>query len=169
MDDERIDDRIERFVDGDYGRVVGAVALVCGDRARAEDAVQEALAKAWLSRSTIQSLTPWVTRVALNEVRSRFRRLGAERRAYDRLTAQVVDGGSVADDPEALFDQRLLHALVGLSPGQRSVVVLHYLLDQSVDDVARTLGVHSGTVKTSLHRARAALRQALEPEEVSHG
>ena len=164
MDDERI----AEFVDGDYRRVVAVVALVCGDRARAEDAVQEALAKAWLQRSHIESLTPWVTRVALNEVRSRFRRLGAERRAFDRLTA-LAGQDREADVQAAVFDRRLLDALAGLARGQRSAVVLHYLLDQSVDEVARTLGVHPGTVKTSLHRARAALRQALEPEGVSHG
>jgi RNA polymerase sigma-70 factor (ECF subfamily) len=163
MDDERI----ARFVDGDYRRVVAVVALVCGDRSRAEDAVQEALARAWARRADIDSLTPWVTRVALNEVKSRFRRVDAERRAYDRLAAQSgADRGAVG--PEADFDQRLLEALAGLSPLQRTVVVLHHLLDQSVDDVARTLGVHPGTVKTSLHRARAALRQALEPEGVSN-
>jgi RNA polymerase sigma factor (sigma-70 family) len=164
MDDERI----ARFVDGDYRRVVAAVALVCGDRSRAEDAVQEALARAWARRADIDSLTPWVTRVALNEVRSRFRRIGAERRAYDRLAARS-GGDRVAEGPEAVFDQRLLEALAELSSLQRTVVVLHHLLDQSVDDVAGTLGVHSGTVKTSLHRARAALRQALEAEGVSNG
>jgi RNA polymerase sigma-70 factor (ECF subfamily) len=163
MDDERI----ARFVDGDYRRVVAVVALVCGDRSRAEDAVQEALARAWARRADIDALTPWVTRVALNEAKTRFRRAGAERRAYDRLVAQSgADRGAVG--PEAVFDQRLLEALGGLSSLQRTVVVLHHLLDQSVDDVARTLGVHPGTVKTSLHRARAALRQALEPEGVSN-
>lgn len=169
MDDEGIDGRIERFVSGDYSRVVAAVALVCGDRARAEDAVQDALAKAWLQRSHIEALTPWVTRVALNEVRSRFRRLGAERRAYDRLTALAGPEQLVAGDPEAVFDRRLLQALAALAERQRIAVVLHYLLDQSVDEAARTLGVHPGTVKTSLHRARAALRQALEPEGVPNG
>ena len=168
MDDERIDDRIERFVERDYGRVVAAVALVCGDRSRAEDAVQEALAKAWLQRSHIDSLTAWVTRVALNDVRSRFRRLGAERRAYDRLSAQAGQDPLTVDQ-QAVFDRRLLDALAGLANRQRAAVVLHYLLDQSVDEVARTLGVHPGTVKTSLHRARAALRQALESEGVPNG
>jgi RNA polymerase sigma-70 factor (ECF subfamily) len=162
------DDRIAEFVAHDYGRVVAAVALVCGDRARAEDAVQEALAKAWLQRSHLESLTAWVTRVALNDVRSRFRRLGAERRAYERLTA-LKGPEAIAADPEDVFDRRLLAAMAGLAGRQRAAVVLHYLLDQSVDEVARTLGVHPGTVKTSLHRARAALRQALEPEEVTNG
>lgn len=162
------DDRIAEFVAQDYGRVVAAVALVCGDRARAEDAVQEALAKAWLHRSHIESLTAWVTRVALNDVRSRFRRLGAERRAYERLTA--LDGpASTAADSGDVFDRRLLEAMAGLASRQRAAVVLHYLLDQSVDEVARTLGVHPGTVKTSLHRARTALRQTLETEEVTNG
>ena len=75
---------IREFLDTAYPRLVTAVALVSGSRAAAEDAVQEALARAW-ERSErgerIESLPAWVTRVAMNLSKSRLRRLRAERGA----------------------------------------------------------------------------------------
>src|SRR5438128_8329803 len=72
----------------EYPRLVGAVDLICGSHAAAEDAVQEALARAW-DRSErgeqIDSLRAWVMRVAVNLVRSGLRRSMAERRARERL------------------------------------------------------------------------------------
>jgi RNA polymerase sigma-70 factor (ECF subfamily) len=52
-------------------------------------------------------------------------------------------------------------ALAELPRRQREVVVLHYFVDLSIDDIATQLDIASGTVKTSLHRARAALAVAL--------
>lgn len=75
------------FIRTSYPRIVGTVALVCGNRALAEDAVQDALARAWehLERGNdIDSLPAWVTAVALNVVRSNFRRVLAEQRARRR-------------------------------------------------------------------------------------
>ena len=76
---------IESFIEHDYRRVVGSVALVTGDRAHAEDAVQDALVNAWRRRDEpIERLAGWVTVVASNTARSRHRRHRAERRALDR-------------------------------------------------------------------------------------
>ena len=78
---------IREFLHGDYPRLVAGVAMVAGSRPAAEDAVQEALARAW-ERSErgeeIESLTAWVTAVSLNLARSRLRRVVAERRARER-------------------------------------------------------------------------------------
>ena len=74
---------VRRFLATDYPRIVGAVALVAGSRAAAEDAVAEALARAWeqMDRGrAIDSLPAWVTRVALNLSKSRLRRLRVEAR-----------------------------------------------------------------------------------------
>ena len=57
--------------------------------------------------------------------------------------------------------EALRPALGGLDAGERAVIVLHYYLDLSVDDVARTLGMPSGTVKVKLARTRAKLRDAI--------
>lgn len=56
-------------------------------------------------------------------------------------------------------------AVAMLPERQRTAVALFYIGDRSIDDVARTMGVHEGTVKTTLHHARAQLRQLLAKEE----
>ena len=71
------DDRLRAFVDGEYRQVVATVELVCGSLATAEDAVQEALARAWEREArgeTIDRLPAWITTVALNLARSQMRR-----------------------------------------------------------------------------------------------
>ncbi|MBS1837431.1 MAG: sigma-70 family RNA polymerase sigma factor [Actinobacteria bacterium] len=156
---------IEAFVRSDYPRVVAAVGFACGDRSLAEDAVQDVLAGLLVEDREIRSLPGWVVAAALNRVRSGERRRGAEQRAFVRLASRPVtsgDGvavGSVEDD--------LLVALRRLPTRQREIVALHYLLDMSVDEVAATLGVSDGTVKTQLHRARATLRGCLGDHRTS--
>ena len=143
----------------DYPRVVAAVALMCGSYAMGEDAVQEALARAW-ERSErgqhIESLRAWVTRVAINLARSRFRRLLVERRHQQAIAADSAGpSGDIVD---------LRRALAALPRRQREATVLRYYLDLDVGEVADVLGVTEGTVKTTLHRARQALAAALSDE-----
>ncbi|TMK96344.1 MAG: SigE family RNA polymerase sigma factor, partial [Actinobacteria bacterium] len=61
---------IRGFLATDYPRLVAAVSLACGSRAAAEDAVQEALARAWERGEHIEALRAWVMKVAINLVRS---------------------------------------------------------------------------------------------------
>jgi RNA polymerase sigma-70 factor (ECF subfamily) len=141
---------------------VAGIALVAGSRPAAEDAVQEALARAWersLRGESIDRLEAWVTTVAMNLARSRLRRIRAEWRARGRLeaTPAATPGPERAD---------LRRALEALPRRQREVTVLHYYLDLDVAEVARTLGVSPGAVKASLHVARRALARSLgEPDE----
>jgi RNA polymerase sigma factor (sigma-70 family) len=151
------DPAVARFVTDDYGRTVSAVALVVGDRDVAEDAVQEALVRAVQRRHRDEALrepAAWITVVALNVARRRFRRAATERRAIDRLPP-------AAPAPDLTDALALRGALSGLPRRQREVVVLHYFCGWPVAEVARHLGVHDGTVKTSLSRARSALAAAL--------
>jgi len=160
------DAAIKEWVETDHERVVRALTLICGDRQRAEDAVQDAVLDVWGRRRDVADLSAWITTAALNRVRSSFRRAAAERRALDRLAARPRPAGGAPSDG---VDDRLARALVALPPSQREIVVLHYLLDLSVADVAARVGVVEGTVKTQLHRARAALRGAvleLRPHDV---
>ena len=162
------DDDIRRFVENDYERVVRVVAAVCGDRGRAEDAVQDLLVEAWGRRRQVDDLARWVTVAAVNRARSRWRRRSAEQRAFERLG---VLRQPEASDESAPLDARVVQALKSLPLGQRQVVALHYLMDLSVSEVAGYLNLTDGTVKTQLHRGRAALRAALEAapqEDQSH-
>jgi len=154
------EDAVERFVAEDYGRVVAAVALACGDRQLAEDSVQDALAKAWLRKPSddpIESLSGWITRVALNRARSTWRRRAAERRARDRISDSAVrwtpDAGGLGIDLERAF--------ASLPVRQREIATLRLLLQMSTEETAVILGVSTGAVKTGLMRARQSLATTL--------
>jgi RNA polymerase sigma-70 factor (ECF subfamily) len=151
-------ERLAAFVRTDYPRVVAALGVVVGDPARAEDAVQDALATALDHRGSIHDLPGWVFAAARNRVRSGSRRRGAERRALERVAGRRTPDGR---DVDPTLDDGLVAEVRRLPERQREIVVLHYLLDLSVADVATTLGVTDGTVKTQLHRARTTLRERL--------
>jgi len=153
------DDDIRRFLDADHERVVRVVTVVCGDRQRAEDAVQEALVDVWTKRRPVDDLARWVTTAAVNRARSRWRSLSAERRAFQRLAARTP---AAPDQQPQSADARLAGALAALPRAQRAAIALHYLVDLPVADIGAYLGVSDGTVKTHLHRGRAALRAALD-------
>jgi RNA polymerase sigma-70 factor, ECF subfamily len=159
---------IREFLHTAYPKLVAAVTLVVGSRAAAEDAVQEALARAWEGSGRgieIASLPAWVTAVSLNVGRSWIRRMAAERRARSRL-------GRPAPDVRGAEEQvDVTRALALLPRRQREVTVLRYYLGMDVREIAGVLGITEGTAKTSLSRARAALSRALgEPDrkEANH-
>lgn len=140
------------------------MALITGSRAAAEDAVQEALARAW-ERSErgeqIESLPAWVTRVAMNLSKSRLRRMRVEARHRSDVARVVADGGATSDSRIDVG-----RALADLPHRQREVTVLRYYLGLNVAEIAQTLELNEGTVKTSLFRARKALAAVLgEPVE----
>jgi RNA polymerase sigma-70 factor (ECF subfamily) len=154
--------QIREFLVTTYPRLVAAVALVSGSRPAAEDAVQEALLRAW-ERSErgepIESLPAWVTTVALNLARSGLRRLRAERRARTRIRATEIT------DPAEVERVDVERALADLPRRQREAIVLRYYLEMDTKQVAEVLQVHEGTVKSTLFKARAALAEALGVRE----
>lgn len=159
----RVDEiAIREFLHTAYPRLVAAVALVSGSRPAAEDAVQEALLRAW-ERSEkgdeIERLDAWVTTVALNLARSGLRRIVAERRARSRL------GPAGSADPLVAERVDVEHAMRALPRRQREAVVLRYYLGMDTRETARVLGIGEGTVKSTLWRARAALAGALGIED----
>jgi RNA polymerase sigma-70 factor, ECF subfamily len=144
---------------------VTAVALACGSYPAAEDAVQEALIRAWVRSERgerFDSLPAWVAAVALNHTRSGWRRAMAERRARQRVAER---GRTVAAGPSE--DQiEVTRAIEGLPRRQREVAVLRYVLEMSTAEVADALGIGEGTVKSSLARARAHLTEELRVHDV---
>jgi RNA polymerase sigma-70 factor (ECF subfamily) len=153
---------LDRLVEHDYVRLVRAVALFSGTMEVAEDAVQEALARA-LEQSRkgrhIDCLEAWVVTTAFNYVRSRFRR-AAHSRGRDAGTDRALPSDP---DAEALGRQLLdLRAAVrSLPTRQRQAVVLHYYLDQSINSVGDALGIGESAVKNALHKARGTLLATL--------
>jgi RNA polymerase sigma-70 factor (ECF subfamily) len=133
-----------------------------GDRQEAQDVVQEAFCRAlrrWSSVSQYDDPVAWVRRVAWNLAVSRWRRsrtalsfLRRQRRQEPRVEGPNAD--RVA----------LVEALATLPPAQRRAMVLHYLGDLSIAEIADRENVAVGTVKSWLHRGRAGLAVQLQPE-----
>ncbi len=153
---------VESIFRGHYVRLVQSLALVCGDREEAADALQEAflqLEARWSVISKFEDPVAWVRRVALNRVLSFRRSLARRARALTRLTERA--GAAHAADGN---DLALRDALHHLSPQQRTAIVLFYFADLPVAEVAASMGVSEGTVNQHLHRGREALRRELETQ-----
>ena len=156
------DTTIREFLRDDYPRLVNAVALLTGDVSAAEDAVQEALVRAWIRSDRgdiIASLPAWVAVTAMNVTRSRWRRVTADRRARALLASATPSDDVGADRVD------VERALAGLPRRQRQISVLRYFLQLDTREVADALGVSEGTVKNSLSKARTALATSLRIDE----
>ncbi|WP_246160645.1 RNA polymerase sigma factor [Nocardioides humilatus] len=120
--------------------------------ADADDVLQEALVRAWRRRSTYDERRgtplPWLIAI----VRDRAGRHRTRRR--DHLELAAADGPAAARDP----DLDLERAIRALPPRQREAVDLYYFVDLDVAAIAAVMGCAPGTVRATLHQARAALR-----------
>ena len=129
------------------GRICGAVALEHG-----ADAAQEALTQVMRDLPSLREpakLRPWVRRIATREAVRVARR---ERR--EAPLADPLEGMPASDDPELRASVR--DVLARLKPEQRAILVLRDLEGLSEAEAAELLSVERGTVKSRLHRARAA-------------
>jgi RNA polymerase sigma-70 factor (ECF subfamily) len=146
-----------------FGRLVGQLFLITGDLHEAEEVVQEAFTRAagrWQRLRDYELPEQWVRRVAINlatDGRRRVRRRLAVLAQLDAEADAVVP--PISEDGLAVAA-----ALATLPRRHRQVVVLHYLLDLPVQEVARQLAVPVGTVKSRLARARTALAAQLDTE-----
>lgn len=155
---------VEQYKDVMFGTAV----LMTGNRAIAEEQVQEALLSAWRGIRGFRRgnpVKPWLLRILVNAVLAQQRRRAIETvRLNDNGPEEPDYGGpDPAETLDALENRLALRrAIAGLSPDHRRVVALRYFAGLTVPEVARTLGVREGTVKSRLHRALAILRQQLE-------
>jgi RNA polymerase sigma-70 factor (sigma-E family) len=153
----------EEFAQAHGDSLIGLSYALCGDRGRAEDAVQEALTRLYLRWGRIDDPLPYARRCVINATNDEWRRLS-------RLWQRESDAaGQLAEVPAALDDlvadrDRLLQALRQLPYGQRAVMVLRYWYQLSEPETARVLGNSVGTVKSQASRAMARLRELLQSE-----
>jgi len=154
------DDRVRELYAASYRRLLGQLIGVTGSVAEAEDVVQEAFVRGLdHPRRLLGADNPeaWLRTVAVNLARSRWRR--AQR--LIGLAPRLVETPA---DTETDTHLVLLQALRTLPAGQREVIALHHLADLTVEQVADTLGLPTGTVKARLSRGRAALSALLVTE-----
>jgi RNA polymerase sigma-70 factor (ECF subfamily) len=145
-------------------RSVYALCLALAGAASADDLAQDAFIRAhrqWEQIVAYDVPAAWVRRVAINLATSLARRSAAEGRAVRRFAGRRESSGPHRD-PELLDpDDRLWTEVRRLPPRQASILVLHYVEDLSVDQIAALLGLSANTVKVHLHRGRAALARRL--------
>jgi RNA polymerase sigma-70 factor (ECF subfamily) len=161
--------RLEAFAVIDDSRLLASyrlATLILRDRAEAEDATQEAIARAWSCWGTLRDRTrfdAWFDRILVNVCRNRMRHVRSIR------VVALDDAFDVpASDSHTATAARLAlePAFARLSPEQRIIVVLRYWRDLSVEEIADRLQIPAGTVKSRLHYALKSLRAAIEsPEE----
>ena len=144
-------------------RLVALAAALAGP-ASADDIAQEAMLTAYRRWDTVSRLDQpdaWVRRVCANTAVSLLRRRSAEARAVLRLGARPQRVVELAPEPDLFWAE-----VRRLPPRQAQAVALAYVYDLGTAEIAATLGVTEGTVKTHLFRGRAALAVRLgEPAD----
>jgi RNA polymerase sigma-70 factor, ECF subfamily len=155
-----VDEReFDEFYAGSLRRVTAQIFALIGDWDEAQECTQEAFARAWAHRRSLeQSKHPeaWVRTTAHRLAVSRWRRVMRGRRPPDRSTALPTETAPANADHIALVE-----ALKLLPGTQRMALVLHHLVDLPIAEVALETGVAVGTVKARLSRGRAALAHLL--------
>jgi RNA polymerase sigma-70 factor (ECF subfamily) len=138
-------------------RLIRHAYALTGEMAEAQDIAQEAFARAWQRWPSVRecdSPEAWVRRVATNLAASRWRRI--------RLARTVAGHAAERHAPEVSTDSvALVSGLRTLPERQRTVLVLHYMCDLTVDQIAAELGCPAGSVKSWLSRGRTALAAAV--------
>ena len=144
--------QFDAFYDATYRRTVGQIFAVTGSMAEAEDAAQEAYARAWQRWDRLDEQPEvWVRvvahRLAVSSWRKSVNRLVAHRREY-----------SHADEPAAGAERlAIIDALRRIPRDQRVAIVLYHYVGLSVQEIAAHTGTRTGTVKARLARGRKAL------------
>lgn len=149
------------------GGVFRTVYAITGHRAIAEEILQEAYLRAYRRLDSIHEdapLSPWLYRVAMNLAYDWGRRRQRWYSILDEVLAPLLM--IVSPSPEGKTEKRELYDLVheaiaNLGVKHRAVLVLYYMHDFSVEEVADILDCPSGTVKSRLYYARERLREDL--------
>ena len=142
------------------------VVHLTGDRAMADDIVQETLIRAWRKLSVLdqRGARAWLFTVAHNLV------VDASRKAHRKheIGTDTVPERITADETDALLDSWLVaDALSSLSAEHRAVIVHAYYVGRSGAEIARELDIPPGTVKSRLHYGLGALRLTLQERGVT--
>ena len=136
--------------------------LLCQDRHRADDLVQQAVIRVymhWAKASAADNTDAYVNAILVREF------LHERRSSWTRrvsVTDHVPEAPILTADRDGLMD--LQAAVAALPPGQRAALVLRYYCDLNIDQTAAALGCSTGTVKSQTAKAIATLRSRLDGE-----
>ncbi|MFN8519906.1 MAG: RNA polymerase sigma factor [Chloroflexota bacterium] len=142
-----------------------AAAIVGPDDAA--DVVQEALVEAWRHLGSVRDpdrLEAWFRSIVINRCRNVLRTRGRRPRTTPIQPDAAGMGAADAPEESVVVREALDQAFGRLSPEHRTVLALRYTLDLPLVEIARTLRVPEGTVKSRLHAAIARLRATYEED-----
>ena len=154
----------ERLYNTSYGRILGTLTALLGDRAAAEDCAQDAFEKAYRKWSGWQPLAPaeaWVHRIAINAAISYKRKMRL--RQVDEVIRRLGAPGVGEDPQDVVENQDLAAALAKLPPKQAAAIVLRHYHGYTNRAIAQALGIPERTVASRLAIAKQRLRVILEP------
>lgn len=156
---DRSENWLEDFVLRHENRMYRTALAVLGNKADAEDIIQEAFIRVIKKQPVFQSPqheTAWLLRITVNLCKDRFRS------AARRQTAPLLDSY-----PAPLEEQhRLMETVLSLPPKYRTVIHLFYYEGYTAAEIARITGQKSATVRSQLARARRKLKSFLKEEEL---
>jgi RNA polymerase sigma-70 factor (ECF subfamily) len=149
---------------GCVDRLYAMARLILRDATLAEDAVQEALVRAWRDLPKLRDVDrfdAWIHRLLVHACAD----LGRRRRRWNAEVA-TLDFKTVEPDATASLSDRdeLERGLQHLTVQQRTVLVLHFYLDLTMSETAAAMGIPVGTAKSRLHYALEALHASLLAE-----
>lgn len=152
-------EQFEQFAAREHERLRRVAVSLTGNPHDADDLLQDTLAKLlvhWSKVTATSSPTRYAHRTMVNTFLSGKRR----RASTEVVSSEVVDLKTSSNDPTSDFIQRhdLLSAVLRLPPNQRVVIVLRYLEDLPVSEVAGILGKREGAVRATCHRGLETLR-----------
>ncbi|HRW39075.1 MAG: sigma-70 family RNA polymerase sigma factor [Acidimicrobiales bacterium] len=153
----RATEAFERWYAEAHPRLLASLVLVARDRGVAEDVAAEACARCldrWERRGAPDDPSAWTYRVAINDLRRRWRRSAR----HDELVARLVPPAPLEVDDPAI---ELWRAVAALPERARLAVALRYLAGLTEPQVAEVMGIAVGTVGATLTKARARLADEL--------
>lgn len=153
---------LEELYRAHHQRLVRLARVLTGDDAVADELVQEAFAQAHRSlvRPRAGAELAYLRRAVVNQAHGHHRHLRVVRAVPPEAARHVdaAEAGAMAADRR----RAVVQAVRALPDRQRDCVVLHYYEELTDVEIAHTLGISTGSVKTHLHRARLALAKVLE-------
>lgn len=163
------DKAFDRLVEPHVPRCYRVAWMITRNPDDASDALQEALYRVYRSLrnfTTGRPFYPWFAKIVVNEALKMGKR-ASRQSAFLPLTAveyrETPEGTVLAREEQ----ERLWQAIRALPPNQRTAIVLRYYGEMSEQEMAEALKVSPGTVKSRLHRARAALEQEFGSDQPS--
>lgn len=155
---------LEALFRSEYRRLVGLARLLVDEPGQAEEVVQDAfvsLHRNWHRLRNVGAAPTWLRAAVVSGSRGQLRRRATARR-HLRVVEPAI--AADADEPLVLADEHtaVAAALRSLPSRQRACLALRFYDDLSEAEIADTLGISTGSVKTHVHRGMAALSAALE-------